>query len=268
MNTANIIDTNSATLDEQTIATVEAAPTSVENPRVPVEGDIEGLEARTKIVREEFDANLAEEGLAADRAEERNARLMHFGYNNALDWLANKEHLYRCLTKAGIMPRSTDTASLLGAIAKYQLGQKATLKDGSQVWRVQSRRDERLGRFYRIFNSRPSEFPRETLEKVILAFPKRSGGILASATPKKVSAGKKEKAENRKLAKLVAPLAKVELSSPDLAKPDEYQLVLARVRNYGVDICEVVTGQDALVQTLTDKWAAKAALTVSSSEAE
>lgn len=251
---------------DTTIANIEVATHETEeNRRIPVEGDIEGLEARTKIVREEFDASLVEEGLAADRAEERNARLMHFGYNNALDWLANKEHLYRCLTNAGIMPRATDTASLLGAIAKYQLGQKVVLKDGTQVWRVQSRRDERLGRFYRIFNNRPSEFPRETLEKVILAFPKRSGGILASATPKKVSVGKTEKAENRKLAKLAAPLAKVELSSPDLAKQDEYQLVLARVRHYGVDICEVVTGQDALVQTLTDKWAAKAALTVASS---
>lgn len=244
---------------------VIGSPTSVETANIQVAGDIEGLEARTQLVRDQFDANMVEERHAADSAEERNATLMALGYGNALDWLANKDALYKALAKIGLKP-APDEAGLLSQIAKLQIGRPVENKAGASVWSVPSRRDERLGRFYRIFFGQPEKFPRDSLREVILAYPKRSGGILSDAKPDKVTVTREEKAFNRKLAKKAQPVARLNKPSIMPGKLGSYRLALVRVEPHGLDICQFIEGEDALTERLTDKWAAEAALTVSSDE--
>lgn len=196
MNTATneVIPATSSDESFTSLAVVQDQPTSVEATKIPVEGDIEGLEARTVIVREQFDANMAEDRLAEDSFEERQSALLSMGYNNALDWLANRPHLYASLAKIGVTP-AVDDAGLLGQIAKLQIGRHVNDK-----WYIPSRRDERLGRFYRIFHANPEKFPRDNLRKVILNHPKRSGGILDSVKANKKKVSKEELAKNLKLA--------------------------------------------------------------------
>jgi hypothetical protein len=236
------------------------APTSVEAPEIPVEGDIEGLEARTLLVRQQFDANMVAETQAYSSAEDNQAVFLSMGYDNALDWLANKAALYPRLAKIGVAKPAQTDAELLGQIAKLQLGRWV-----GEKFVIPSRRDERLGRFYRIFHGNPEKFPRANLRDVILAYPKRSGGILADAKPRKVTVTKEEKAANREAAKAVRQAA-VKLPDVNVGKLGTYKLVLARVTGEGFDLCTVVD-DEALTQRVADKWAAEAALMVPSSAA-
>lgn len=265
MNTATneVIPATSSDESFTSLAVVQDQPTSVEATKIPVEGDIEGLEARTEIVREQFDANMAEDRLAEDSFEERQSALLSMGYNNALDWLANRPHLYASLAKIGVTP-AADDAGLLGQIAKLQIGRHVNDK-----WYIPSRRDERLGRFYRIFHANPEKFPRDDLRNVILTHKGRSGGILDSVTVKKKKVSKEELAKNLKLAAKATPVVKVTDVPPAAtkAKLGQYRLALVRVAPHGLDICQIIEGQDSLTQRLTDEWAAEAAMTVPS-EAE
>lgn len=260
--TNEVIPATSSDKSFSPLTVVQDEPTSVEATEIPVEGDIEGLTARTDLVREQFDADMREERLAQDSAEERQASLLAMGYNNALDWLANRSYLYDAVTKIGLKP-AADDAGLLGQIAKLQIGRYTNGK-----WYIPSRRDERLARFYRIFHGNPEKFPPQDLKRVILDFPKRSGGILDSVKAKKEKASKEELAANRKLAAKVAPVAKVTDLAADAtkAKLGQYRLALVRIAPHGLDICQIIEGQDSLTERLADEWAAEAALTVPSDE--
>lgn len=250
------------------LTVVQDEPTSVEATEIPVEGDIEGLTARTVLVRQQFDADMREERLAQDSAEERQASLLAMGYSNALDWLANRSYLYDAVTKIGLKP-AADDAGLLGQIAKLQIGRYINGK-----WSIPSRRDERLARFYRIFHGNPEKFPPQDLKRVILDFPKRSGGILDSVKANKEKASKEELAENRKLAAKIPPIVKVvkaDLTAGPIKlkkrlNKGDYALALVRVAADGLDICQIIEGQDSLTERLTNEWAAEAALTVPSDE--
>ncbi|KQO13417.1 hypothetical protein ASF09_04040 [Sphingomonas sp. Leaf242] len=237
----------------------------MERVETPVEGDIEGLEARTLLVRQQFDANMVAETEAYNSAEDNQAFFLSMGYDNALDWLANKAVLYPRLAKIGVAKPAQTDAELLGQIAKLQLGRWV-----GEKFVIPSRRDERLGRFYRIFFADPVKFPRATLHNVILAYPKRSGGILADAKPGKVTVSKEEKVANRKLARGVA-IASLPLedapSDINWGKVGEYRLLLVRVEPGALDICDIIKGQDALTERWTDQWTAAAALSVPSSAA-
>lgn len=257
--------TASATSSDESftpLTVVPVAPTSVDAAEIPVEGDEEGLEARTLLVRDQFEAGMVQESEAYSTAEDNQAFLLSMGYRNAQDWLANKKLLFVRLVKIGLKP-ATDDVGLLSQIAKLQIGRWSHDKQGNQVWKVPSRRDERLGKFYRIFFNDPVQFPVETLRDVILNYPKRSGGILNSLKPKKVTISKQEKADNRTAAQAVKK-ASVKLPDVNLGKLGTYKLVLARVTGEGFDLCTVIEGEDALTERLADKWAADAAMTVSS----
>lgn len=235
-----------------------AAPASVENTEHSAEGDVEGLEARTKIVREQFDMSMEVERKAADTAEENQASLLALGYENGLDWLANRSVLRTRLTAIGISPASDDYG-LLSQIAKLQLGRWTATKDGGHVWKVPSRRDERLGRFYRIFYGQPERFPRDRLKQVILTYPKRSGGILADASPKAKPLSKDALAANREKAKSIK---RAKVVTPErIGTVGSYKLVLARVTDDGFDLVQVIE-DEALTNRVTDKWAADAATSV------
>jgi hypothetical protein len=219
------------------------------------------------LVRRQFTDNLIGEATRKDAEEDDNAALMSLGYGNALDWLDNKPMLYRALSAAKMVPE-TDNVKLLGQIAKLQLGDWKTRADGTTSWFVPRRRDERLGRFYRIFFANQAKYPRENLRQVILNHPGKSGGILKSVENKQKPLSKVELAENRKTAKRVAPMAKVKNASLDIpkAKLGQYRLALVRVEPHGLDICSIIEGEDALTERLADRWAAEAAMTVDTSE--
>ncbi len=236
-----------------------AEPTSVGEDAPIVEGGIAGLEARTLLVRDQFDANMVDETSAYNSAEDSQANLLAMGNENAHEWLANKPLLYKRLAGIGVSTSGLSDIDLLGQIAKLQLGRWVGDK-----FVLPARRHERLGRFYRIFYGDPVKFPRATLRDVILKYPKRSGGILADASPKKVTISKKEKNENLKLAKKAEPVAKLAVPSVDFGKSGQFRLALVRVTGSGLDICTIIDGEDALTTRLTDKWAAETALTVAS----
>lgn len=253
-------ETSAEPLTTTALTIVGPSSTSVETIEHTVEEGVEALEARTLIVRNQFDANMVAETEAHNSAEENQAVLLSMGYKNALDWLANKAALYPRLAKIGVVKPAQSDADLLGQIAKLQLGRWVGDK-----FTIPSRRDERLGRFYRIFFSQPDQFPRDNLRDVILAFPKRSGGILNSVKEKKGTVTKEEKAVNRKKAQAVKK-ASVKLPGVNLGKLGTYKLVLARVTGEGFDLCTVIEGEDALTERLADKWAAEAAFSVPSEE--
>lgn len=266
--TQDVIPATSSDESFAPLAIVPDQPKSVEATEVPVEGDIEGLTARTDLVRDQFDANLAEERLANDSAEERQATLLEQGYKNALEWLANRAYLYTRLVKIGVKPAS-DEVGLLGQIAKLQIGRRVNDK-----WSIPSRRDERLGRFYRVFYADPVKFPPENLKNVILDHKGRSGGILDSVKVKKTKVSKEELAKNLKLAAKAAPVAKVvktDLTEGPIKlkkslKQGDYRLALVRVAPDGLDICQIIEDEETLTQRLADKWAAEAAMSVPSDE--
>jgi len=224
----------------------------------------EELENGTAEVRLKFEAILVAEGEAYDTAERNNAALLSLGYKNALKWLNNRSLLTKQLVKLGMVP-AKDDAGLLGQIAKLQLGGWQERKDKGQVWVVRSRRDERVGRFYRIFFAQPEKFPAERLEDVILAYPKRSGGILADASPKKKAPSKAEVQKNRELAAKAQPLETVSTTTR-VGKVGEYQLVLVRQGAGGLDICEVIQDEPNLTERLVNRYAAEVAMTVPSDQ--
>ncbi len=219
------------------------------------------------LVRRQFTDNLIGEATRKDAEEDDNAALMSLGYGNALDWLDNKPMLYRALSAAKMAPE-TDNVKLLGQIAKLQLGDWKDRADGTRSWFVPRRRDERLGRFYRIFYADKAKYPRENLRQVILDHPGKSGGILKTVEVKKKAVGKAELAANRNAAKTVAPVAKVKNLPNDVraGKQGQYRLALVSVSGNGLDICSIIEGEDALTERLADRWAAEAAMTVDTSE--
>jgi hypothetical protein len=224
----------------------------------------EELENRTAEVRMKFEAILIAEGEAQETAEQNNASLLAIGFRNALEWLDNRKLLIERLVKVGMAP-ANDNTGLLGQIAKLQLGSWQERKDKGQVWVVRSRRDERVGRFYRIFFAQPEKFPVERLEEVILNYPKRSGGILADASPKKKAPSKAEIQKNRELAAKAQPLETVR-SNTRVGKIGEYQLVLVRQTSGGFDICEIIDNEPNLTERLANRYAAEVAMTVPSDQ--
>jgi len=238
----------------------ETTSTSVEDPETKLNQGLEDFRAENR----QF---ISEEGEAADAFEERHSKLLGKGYRNARDWLANKPLLYRALADVGINLGKDDIA-LLGNIAKLQLGHWKELKGGKQVWSVESRRDERLARFYRIFHRNPETFPADKLEEVIKSYKGRSGGILKDDQKKNAPAKptKKEVQANRKLARRAPVIAQVaDKALVSLGNIGSYQLAIVRVTSDGLDICSVVQ-DDSLKERLVDKWAAKAALEVDNEE--
>lgn len=225
----------------------------------------EALWECSKLVRDHFDTMLMAEAAAYNSAEERQAISLTMGYQNALDWLSNKDELLEHLVKLKMTP-AKDDFGLLRQIAKLQLGYwKATKTDA--VWTVTSRRDERQANFYCIFYRDPERFAVETLRKTILTHKGKSGGILEAAKSKKVEISKEEREDNYQMARKAAPLAEVRAPHEKWGNEGDYVLVLARVESHGLDIVEQVAGQNALTKRLADAYTAKAALTVPSEPA-
>lgn len=221
--------------------------------------DQQTLEQCLLLVRQQFAANNVNEAHRKDKEEDDYAALLSLGYRNALDWLDNKTLLYAALSKVGMTPAS-DNVKLLGQIAKLQLGNwNATGK----AWIVLKRRDERLGRFYRIFFADKTKYPVDNLRQVIIDFKGRSGGILKSVEVKQKPLGKKELADNREAALKVEPLTKAK-TSKSVGKLGQYRLALVRVTGAGFDVCSIVE-DEGLTNRLADKWAAEAAMTVDTS---
>ncbi|NWK97944.1 hypothetical protein DM806_20230 [Sphingobium lactosutens] len=233
----------------------------------PLGGD--ALWECTKLVKDHFDTMLVAEAAAYNSAEERHATSLAMGYQNALDWLSNREELLKQLVKRGLTPVNDDFG-LLRQIAKLQLGFYKATKTAT-VWTVTSRRDERQGSFYCIFYRNPEKFAVETLRKTILTHKGKSGGILEAAKPKKGEISKEEHDHNYQMARKAAPLAKAHAPHAKWGDEGTYVLVLARVESHGLDIVEQIAGQNTLTKKLADAYTAKAALTVPSepaSEAE
>ena len=230
---------------------------------IDASNDPKVVEARLKsdmaVVLAKFRENMVEEGKAYDSAEARHADLLQLGYENALDWLANKSLLRPMLLGINVTP-AKDDVGLLGQIARLQLGDWTLLKNGNSVWAVPSRRDERLGRFYRIFFGDRAKWKPDMIADLVTRHKGKSGGILKAATPKIVKAGKKEVADNRERASRAKPKASV-ATDLRLAKQGEYRLVLVRSTSDGFDICDVVD-DEGLTERLADKWAAEVAQTV------
>lgn len=216
------------------------------------------LKGDMAVVLAKFRENMVKDSEAYDSAEDRHADLLQLGYGNALDWLANKALLRPMLLNINITP-AKDDVGLLGQIAKLQLGDWSE-KSGAKSWTVPSRRDERLGRFYRIFFADKDTWKRDSIAADVVAYKGKSGGILKAATPKVTKAGKKEVADNRERASRAEPKASI-ATDLRVAKQGDYCLVLVRSTSTGFDVCHVVD-DEALTTRLTDKWAAEVALTV------
>lgn len=235
---------------------VETPTTSVVSPMT--------LELNLKTVHDKFNANLVDEAIAYQEEEKRHAELLALGYSNALEWLTNLPHLFTKLVALGMTPAGDDRA-LLGQIAKMQLARYVKNKAGDPVLSVPSRRDERLGRFYRIFWDDKAKFVAADLERTILDHKGKSSGILAAAKLKPFTVSKQERADNYTDA-LKAPVVATVKTQAKIGKWGTYRLALVRIVASGFDVLELVEGQDTLVERVADKWAAATAATVSSEE--